>query len=1056
MSPRSSWLTSHLLADPDGAAAHGTAQSLGRDVHEELLVVGDRLAGISALLAQQYYRQAAAIRRAFGVDGFRRWVALGELLATEEPPCREGAVAFFAAPPPAFGPGGLATAAAWWELGRELTRTSRKLAATFFATTAAVLSRPDGLARLRAWIDVAVGLYTQHGWRGEFFAHGFVAAAPQAVVVLPPEVYRIWAGIAVALSPAVKEKDVFTLPRGLRRWTDHDREVFLRTVLTLGTKSAQPAYAVYRGLPPSLRGVKPLVRSAFLNVLARTGKRLTPAVVDVVPVAGALLQQIPASECLDALRLVDEVAECFPEMVVAVLRSLPRVYEEANAARVREWFASGLEVARQNADAGLAYFALESRTSVKVLRAASTAVALEEAHGLLRKYIQMMSGIPVSVRGVEAIRLRPPLEEFPAENEVALPLRIDWLTTHEDNFRLYRFIAAQLAGRRESGTYDFVPPGAANDPGESDGSALWRYLDNPELPPWLEELFLFAEGLRVHHRLCAEYPGLAAEACWVGRQLLQRWEHEGPASPERTLDAAFALVLAGASANIPAWLDREAVAPMLRLVTPLASPLATVQDSMRIAHTLAELLSQAPPRSSRVTDGDTILLDKVTGDALIDPYFDEDELPMDAGTRAVPGGGHQGEERPALEMPVQLEPDDGMPGGTQPISPEELKRLLEAGVNIRITQGKGEDVDGVGLYITDLMGKIPAEELEALRRMLGDPDAPRGRAPKRWLADAADGPSFYYDEWDYHIGDYRTRWCRLHEVDVDEDAGEFFNQALADYARLIPEIRRQFQRIRPEMYRTVKGLEDGEDFDLNAVIDARIEVRAGRPSTGKLYLARKREERDVAALFLVDMSASTDEPFVRDQPPAAVEARPPAKRPTRRIIDVTKEALVIMTAALEEIGDAYAIYGFSGHGRDNVEFYRVKSFAESLSTSVKGRMGGIQPKRSTRMGAALRHAVERMAAVSSRCKHLFLLSDGFPQDYDYGQDRRSNIYGIRDTAVALREAEEAGITPFCITVDKAGHDYLREMCDQSRYMVIDDIAALPRELPKIYQRVVRG
>jgi nitric oxide reductase NorD protein len=119
-------------------------------------------------------------------------------------------------------------------------------------------------------------------------------------------------------------------------------------------------------------------------------------------------------------------------------------------------------------------------------------------------------------------------------------------------------------------------------------------------------------------------------------------------------------------------------------------------------------------------------------------------------------------------------------------------------------------------------------------------------------------------------------------------------------------------------------------------------------------------------------------------------------------------------------------------------------------------MGGIEPKRSTRMGTALRHAVEKLSAVTSRSKHLFLLSDGFPQDYDYGQDRRSNIYGIRDTAVALREAEAAGVTPFCITVDKAGHDYLRQMCDESRYMVIDDITSLPRELPKIYQRVVRA
>jgi nitric oxide reductase activation protein len=352
---------------------------------------------------------------------------------------------------------------------------------------------------------------------------------------------------------------------------------------------------------------------------------------------------------------------------------------------------------------------------------------------------------------------------------------------------------------------------------------------------------------------------------------------------------------------------------------------------------------------------------------------------------------------------------------------------------------------------------VPSEQLEALRQLLGDADGGPRRAPRRWLEEAVKGQCFFYDEWDYHIGDYRSRWCRLQELSLDGDSGEFFNRALGDYARLIPEVRRQFQRIRPEMYRKVRGLEDGEDFDLNAAVEARVETRAGRAPSSKLYVARKREERDVATLFLVDMSASTDEPLI---PPGADEqaAKKAVRRPGsgRRIIDVTKETLVVMAEALEEIGDAYAIFGFSGHGRENVEVYRVKSFAESLNPSVKGRIGGVQPKRSTRMGTALRHSVEKLMAVSSRSKHLFLLSDGFPQDFDYGQDRRSNVYGIRDTAVALREAEAAGIVPFCITVDKAGHDYLRQMCDESRYMVIEDITSLPRELPKIYQRVVRG
>ena len=389
-------------------------------------------------------------------------------------------------------------------------------------------------------------------------------------------------------------------------------------------------------------------------------------------------------------------------------------------------------------------------------------------------------------------------------------------------------------------------------------------------------------------------------------------------------------------------------------------------------------------------------------------------------------------------------------GGSAPMSPEELKRLLDSGAKLKITQATGEEVDGIGLFITDLIGKLPSEQIDELRQLVGDPDSGQRRVTRRLPGEDGDGSYFAYDEWDYHIDDYRSAWCRLYELNIDGDSGEFFTQALGDYARLIPEVRRQFQRVRPEMYRTVRGLEDGEDFDLNAAIAARVDRRAGLAPSSRLYVARKREERDVATLFLVDMSASTDEPF-----DAAGGASRSAGR-GRRIIDVTKETLVIMSEALEEIGDAYAIYGFSGHGRERVEMYRVKSFAEALTTTVKGRLGGIEPKRSTRMGTALRHAVEKLSAVSSRVKHLFLLSDGFPQDYDYGQDRRSNVYGIRDTAAALREAEAAGVTPFCITVDKAGHDYLRQMCDESRYMVIEDITALPRELPKIYQRVVRA
>ncbi len=340
--------------------------------------------------------------------------------------------------------------------------------------------------------------------------------------------------------------------------------------------------------------------------------------------------------------------------------------------------------------------------------------------------------------------------------------------------------------------------------------------------------------------------------------------------------------------------------------------------------------------------------------------------------------------------------------------------------------------------MSDLRGKLPRERMAELHGLLRQSQA--GRLARREQPDGAS--EFFYDEWDHRIGDYRSAWCRVIELPVESDTGDFFHQTLARHADLLPEVRRQFQRIPPELYRIVHGLEDGEDFDLNAVITARADRRSGHAPSPKLYQSRQRDERDVATLFLVDMSASTDEPV-------------PGTEPGRRIIDVTKEALVVMSEALEEIGDTYGIYGFSGHGRHEVEFYLVKHFHEPLTGAAKGRVGAIEPKRSTRMGAALRHAVTKMRGVAARSRHIILLSDGFPQDLDYGEDRRSNAYGIQDTMMAFQEASRAGVTPFCITVDKAGHDYLKEICDASRYLVIGDITSLPRELPKIYQRFIR-
>ena len=1054
MADRSLWFEAHLFADRAGRRAREACERLGPQIHELILAAGDRLAAASPAVAQQFYRHAAAVWAAIGPDEFDRWLAFGQDLLGGEPSHRDAALAYFSVTPRAVASAGIPRLSAWCATGKRVAVVSRKLSAAFFHGTAPLVDALSADA-LAEWARHGMRLHGAAGWRGEFLAYAYFAAAGDALRVLHTEDFGRWADVGVALQSVLREPQFFgKLPPGFASFKPPEREAFFAAALAVAIPHPAAAAALYTQLPAAIHRLHAAVRLKLLQVFQQSGAVVAGSLAEIVPVVGALVRDVPSEHRPAALDLALAVARAFPRGAVALLRSLPVAYEDARHPAVEQWVRRGLEIAADNADAGVAYFALESRTSVKVLQATSTAAVLTDVQGLLRKYIQMLSGRTASIRAADGFGLRSVLEEFPIEDEVALPLKVDLFATHEDNVRLYRFLAAQVAGRREFGTYSADLPAGAGD-------SLVGFLRAPQHPELFEELFLVAEGFRVAAALSRAYPGLAREQRELAAAILSRPQPNQVPSQSALLDLLLAWLLSGRdAAGLPVWLR-----PLATLVAPCVAPLAnreaTVNDSLAVAQLLMGQLVEPSERRGRT---DEMAYETIAGEMMYDPYTDDDSpmVSSDAPQMQTPAADTP-PGTPPEDMQFELNEDsDDADGMTSPLSAEELQRLIEAGVDLRMKQGYSEDLEGLGLYITDLLGKVPAEQLEELRRLLDEATPTDRPPPRRWLEHRGEGASFYYDEWDYHISDYRQRWCRLREMAVEGDAGEFFTRTLLDYARLIPEIRRQFQRIRPEMYRTVRGLEHGEDFDLNAVVSARVDRRARRPPSPKLYVARTREERDVATLFLIDMSASTDEPLQKAPPPAypedAVDAfsRRPSKATAapRRIIDVTKEALVVMAEALEEIGDAYAIYGFSGHGRTNVEFYLVKSFNESLSATVKGRIGALEPKRSTRMGTALRHATEKLASITSRSRHIILLSDGFPQDFDYGQDRRSNVYGLRDTTVALRECEAAGITPFCITVDKAGHDYLREMCDGSRYMVIEDIAALPRELPKIYQRVV--
>ena len=620
----------------------------------------------------------------------------------------------------------------------------------------------------------------------------------------------------------------------------------------------------------------------------------------------------------------------------------------------------------------------------------------------------------------------------------------------------YVLTAASLAARHEFGTFEFklnTMPGF-EERGETGVEALESYVSSFDDPSLAGALMRLCESARVDAELSRRYRGLAP-----------RIERMNSTLTEQLKPFALSTMLVRASLGIAA--KGEALAnTFISKASEFFAPLReSGADVLASARTTSAMYGWLQALFAAAQAGEVEGLDERASDMRDDllSTLRGAESGDDSGVGDVGDSEGEGETDQINQLDASGKTKKGK--NSRALTPDEIRKLLEAGMKLEPAESPGP-TDGDGMYLTQLKEK-QAQELDMLRDQLGELSTIPG-AGRLMIGRSRGQDSYYaYDEWDYVAADYRRNWCRLREIVVEGEDSDFFERTLMQYSEMLPQVRRNFQRIRPASYRMVRGLEDGDELDFDRMIEARVMRRMGSIPDSRVYQARKKEARDVATLFLLDMSASTDEPIHRDPPKPQSDQEPvdwskawerPAdgqpQRP-RRIIDVNKEALVIMAQSLEEIGDSYAIMGFSGHGRDNVEFYVIKEFDQELTEEVKMRVGGVEPKRSTRMGAAIRHVREKFKDVASRAKHMIMLSDGFPQDFDYGHDRRSNAYGIQDTMVALKELEMAGVLPFCITVDRTGHDYLRQMCAPSRYLVIEDIASLPRQLPKVYEQVVR-
>ncbi len=757
------------------------------------------------------------------------------------------------------------------------------------------------------------------------------------------------------------------------------------------------------------------------------------------------------------LQLTAKIAETDAESALAAFRSSATALKTVSIAQFEEWVENGIrERANDSTKARRSYFALETRDSNERLQETRLGLPLERIQTVLRMYIEALTGKEIEVASISAGQQESRIGDG---KTIYLPTAVAEFDDDEMDFRLYKVLAAHGAGQIEFGTFEQDTLGlkaayadlidlysATAD--QLDAFSLAGYIEDVQkgekaLPEGVEEkkrstklpknsdyravltafpeprlarkIFATMENARIDNRLRNTYRGLRKDLDLMQSHLNANRPyifdlpmHQVP------FELLFQITLCGGATDDAKRFYGQIVSEIESVVEKYvqinrrdaetqrefkaaetteansnfsASPrlcgenIPTVADSLMATSRVYTLFQNITPEDSQEAEADN------TEDKSEFAYDDKDAA------EAV------------TEDQVKREKQK---------STEDIRDLFNTW-NSLDDEGEPDDLQGSEAWS---QSDIPEQALEA------------------------DDVAFAYDEWDRDLNDYRVGWSRVIEKTVKQGDRIFVELTRSRYRGVISSIRHQFQLMKPENLTRINREIDGEDYDLNALVDFVVDRRADGLQSENIYTKKLRRQRDVAVSILLDQSSSTARTITRNP-------LQPYTHPGRRIIEIEKEGLVLMSEALEAVGDVYSIYGFTSEGRRNVKFYVVKDFAEKYSEVIEKRIGGITFQNNTRLGAAIRHASAKLLKQEARTKLLIILTDGRPYDHDYGDAR----YAREDVREALTETKMMGITPFCITIDRESEAELKDLYGDVGYTIIDDVLSLPERMPNIYRRL---
>jgi len=295
---------------------------------------------------------------------------------------------------------------------------------------------------------------------------------------------------------------------------------------------------------------------------------------------------------------------------------------------------------------------------------------------------------------------------------------------------------------------------------------------------------------------------------------------------------------------------------------------------------------------------------------------------------------------------------------------------------------------------------------------------------------------FHYQEWDYQIQLHRPDWATIYERRPSKGDPEIIDNILLEHKPIAGRIRQIIDLLSPSGVKRERGLEDGDEIDINAAVDAMIAIRMGEQPSPKITMRNVLKTRDLSIVVLLDLSESTNELI---------------KGSDKTILDLTREAATLVATAMEGIGDPFALHGFASDGRHDVQYFRFKDFNQHFDDDTKSRLAGMKGGLSTRMGTALRHAGHHLLKQQEKRKLILLVTDGEPADIDESDPQ----YLRFDTKKAVEELYSNGVLSYCLTLDPHADDYVKRIFGENNYTIIEDVNRLPEQLPLLFASLTK-